>query len=134
MQTIKKLILIGFFALLFAIANYLFNPHRPNLSLNADEITLNDISKINKNLLIVDARSRTDFQEDHIENAINLSEEFFDEQIGLFLDVWTPESNVLVYCGGSQCNSSRAVANRLKNECELKNVFVLKDDWRKWNN
>ena len=83
-------------------------------------------------MIIVDARNEKDFTIGHIRGAVNLSEAKFDSQLGYFLDVWTPESTILVYCNVGQCNSSRAVADRLKNECRIKNVFVLKDDWRKW--
>lgn len=116
---------------MLALANFLVNPHRPDSTLKADEITLSQRSRLPKNLIIVDARNPADFASGHIKNAVNLSTEKFDTQLGEFLDVWTPESTVLVYCNAGQCNSSRTIADRLKNECQIKNVFVLKDDWEK---
>lgn len=132
MKIIRNSFLIFIFSGFFAFANFLINPNRPNLELASDEITLSSIKKLSQNAIIVDARSPAEFADAHIEGAINLSEEKFDTQLGDFLDAWTPESTIIVYCGNAQCNSSRNIANRLKNECEIKNVFVLKDDWRKW--
>jgi rhodanese-like protein len=116
----------------FAAVNFAINPHKPDLSLKPDEITLSQKERLPRNLIIVDARNERDFTKGHIKGAVNLSEEKFDSQLGDFLNVWTPGSTILVYCNVGQCNSSRAVADRLKNECQIKNVFVLKDDWRKW--
>ncbi len=131
-MSVKHAILILLVSSLLAAANFAINPHRPDLSLKPDEITLSQKNRLPKNLIIVDARNEKDFTKGHIRGAVNLSEAKFDSQLGDFLDVWTPESTILVYCNVGQCNSSRAVADRLKNECRIKNVFVLKDDWRKW--
>lgn len=132
MKTISNIAIILFISGVFALANFFLNPNAPDLSLRPDEIMLSQITRLPQNLIIVDARSQKDFKKGHIENALNLSEEKFDTQLGEFLDVWTPEATILVYCNVGQCNSSRAIADRLKNECQIKNVFVLKDDWTKW--
>lgn len=132
MKIVKKICIIFFVSCVLAAANFTINPYRPDLSLKPDEITLSQKERLPKNLIIVDARNEKDFTKGHIRGAVNLSEAKFDSQLGDFLDVWTPESTILVYCNVGQCNSSRAIADRLKNECRIKNVFVLKDDWRKW--
>lgn len=132
MKTIRNIALILFVSGVFAVVNFLKNPNVPDLSLKPDEVTLSQITRLPKNLIIVDARNQKNFKKGHIENAVNLSEEKFDVQLGEFLDVWTPEATILVYCNFGQCNSSRAIADRLRNECQIKNVFVLKDDWTKW--
>lgn len=126
------ILLIFIASCVFAAVNFAINPHKPDLSLKPDEITLSQKERLPRNLIIVDARNERDFTKGHIKGAVNLSEEKFDSQLGDFLNVWTPGSTILVYCNVGQCNSSRAVADRLKNECQIKNVFVLKDDWRKW--
>lgn len=132
MKIVKNICIIFFVSCVLAAANFAINPHRPDLSLKPDEITLSQKERLQENLIIVDARNERDFAKGHIRGAVNLAEDKFDSQLGDFLDVWTPESTILVYCNVGQCNSSRAVADRLKNECRIKNVFVLKDDWRKW--
>lgn len=132
LNNIFIILLIFIASCVFAAVNFAINPHKPDLSLKPDEITLSQKERLPRNLIIVDARNERDFTKGHIKGAVNLSEEKFDSQLGDFLNVWTPGSTILVYCNVGQCNSSRAVADRLKNECQIKNIFVLKDDWRKW--
>lgn len=132
LNNIFIILLIFIASCVFAAVNFAINPHKPDLSLKPDEITLSQKERLPRNLIIVDARNERDFTKGHIKGAVNLSEEKFDSQLGDFLNVWTPGSTILVYCNVGQCNSSRAVADRLKNECQIKNVFLLKDDWRKW--
>nr|DAH48314.1 MAG TPA: Rhodanese-like domain [Caudoviricetes sp.] len=134
MKTIRNIWVIVFASGAFAIANFWLNPNAPDLSLKPDEITLSQINRLPKNLVIVDARKSQDFKKGHVENAVNLSEEKFDAQLGEFLDIWTPDATVLVYCDFGRCNSSRAIADKLRHECQIENVFVLKDDWTKWKN
>ena len=132
MNIVKNTVIIIFAAIIFAVGNFFINPNQPNLSLKPDELTIPMTSRLPANLIIVDARNEKEFAAGHIENAINLSEEKFDTQLGAFLDVWNPDSAILVYCSSSGCNSSRSIAERLKNECQIMNVFILKDDWTKW--
>lgn len=132
MKIIKDFILISIVSIVFAVVNYFINPNRPNTELLPDEITLKSVNRLPQDLIIVDARSISDFNEGHIKNAVNLSESRFDEQLGDFLDIWTPEATILIYCNSGGCNSSRNIAEKLKHECNIKNVYVLKDDWKKW--
>jgi len=129
---IKRFTIICTIAFAIGFINFLLNPNHPTLGLLEDEIKIGGIAKLSTPLVIVDARSKVEFEKAHIENAINLSEDSFNSDLGNFLDVWTPESTVLVYCDTELCNSSRSIAKRLKEECEIKNVFILKDDWKKW--
>lgn len=75
MKTIRNIALILFVSGVFAVVNFLKNPNVPDLSLKPDEITLSQITRLPKNLIIVDARSQKNFKKGHIENAVNLSEE-----------------------------------------------------------
>ena len=132
MRTIYKIVFILAAAALLAAANYAINPRRPVLPLKDGEVSLADLSGIKALLMIVDARSPEDYAKGHVKGAFNLPEALFESRLGAFLDEWSPDASVLVYCNAGQCNSSRAVAGRLKNECGIQNVFVLKDDWKKW--
>ena len=75
-----------------------------------------------------------DIEDSYLRNAYNISEGEFDTHLSNFLDAWIPDSTLVVYCNPGACNSSRNIANRLKNECGMKKVYVLKDDWKKWKN
>jgi rhodanese-related sulfurtransferase len=45
---------------------------------------------------------------------------------------WSLEKKIVVYCSSQSCNASREVAKRLRNEAQLKNVFVLDGGWEQW--
>ena len=128
----KKFALLVLISAVLGFLNFLINPARPVLGIAADELTIEMVSTLSKSILIVDARSVTDFERSHVQGAINLSEEHFDEQISAFLDAWEPNSTIIVYCSSGACNSSRNIANRLREEFEIKNVFILKGDWQEW--
>jgi rhodanese-related sulfurtransferase len=128
----KKLLILVFLAAIVGFGNFLLNPNRPVLELATDEITIEMALEFPSDTIILDARSPKEFSESRIANAINLSEENFEEQVGVFLDVWNPDSKIIVYCSSSSCSSSRNIANRLRDEFQIKNVYVLKGDWREW--
>ena len=128
----KKFALLILVSAALGFLNFLINPARPVLEIAADELTIEMVLTLPKDILIVDARSVNDFERSHVQDAINLSEESFDEQISAFLDVWEPDSKIIVYCSSGACNSSRNIANRLRDEFEIKNVFILRGDWQKW--
>lgn len=77
-MNIKHIIFVLSASGLLAIANFWLNPNAPDLSLKPDEITLSQINRLPKNLVIVDARKSQDFKKGHVENAVNLSEEKFE--------------------------------------------------------
>ena len=80
----------------------------------------------------VDARPDNEYQEDHIPNAISLNEDRWNEQLPQFLAQWGPEKKVVVYCSTKSCNLAGDVARRLRDEAQLKNVFVLEGGWEEW--
>ncbi len=61
-----------------------------------------------------------------------LNEDRWNELLPQMLAVWSPEKRVVVYCGSESCGSSREVARRLRNDAQLKNVFVLEGGWEAW--
>ena len=134
MKLIKDLLFITFISGIIGLCNYILNPNRPNIELASDEITLEMLAKLPKPIMVIDARSSKEFAAGHVKNAYNISESEFERHLSKFLDAWIPDSTLIVYCNPGACNSSRSIANRLKNECEMKRVYVLKDDWKKWKN
>lgn len=80
----------------------------------------------------VDARPDEEFARDHVPGAISLNEDRWNELLPGLLNVWSPDKKIVVYCSSQSCNASREVARRLRNEAQLKNVFVLKDGWEAW--
>jgi rhodanese-related sulfurtransferase len=80
----------------------------------------------------VDARPDNEFEREHVSGAIPLNEDRWNELLPQFLTQWSPEKKVVVYCSTQDCNASREVARRLRNEAQLKNVFVLEGGWEEW--
>ena len=83
-------------------------------------------------VLWIDARPGEEFARGHIPGAILLNEDEWNELLPALLTAWSPERKLVVYCSRQSCNASHAVAERLRNEAELKNVFVLDGGWEEW--
>ena len=80
----------------------------------------------------VDARPDEEFQHDHIPGAILLNEDRWNELLPQFLMQWAPEKKVVVYCSTKSCNLAGDVARRLREEAQLKQVFVLEGGWEEF--
>ncbi|MCG8653660.1 MAG: rhodanese-like domain-containing protein [Pirellulales bacterium] len=88
-----------------------------------------DVGSIEGEILWVDAREEEAFVEQHWPGAILLNEDGFEDQIPAFLEVWNPDMTVLVYCELEGCDRSLAVANLLRDDFQIDNVFVLRGGW-----
>jgi len=84
------------------------------------------------NAIWVDARPDEEFARDHVPGAVSLNEDRWHELLPQFLANWSPDKKVIVYCSSQSCNASREVAKRLRDEAQLKNVFVLQGGWEEW--
>ena len=80
----------------------------------------------------VDARPDDEFARDHVPGARSLNEDRWNELLPQVLAAWSQEKKVVVYCSSQSCNASREVARRLRNEAQLKNVFMLEGGWEEW--
>jgi rhodanese-related sulfurtransferase len=80
----------------------------------------------------VDARPDEEFARDHLPGAFSLNEDRWNALLPQFLTAWSPDKKVVVYCSSLSCNASREVARRLRNQAQLKNVFVLEGGWEAW--
>jgi rhodanese-related sulfurtransferase len=80
----------------------------------------------------VDARPDDEFARDHVPDAISLNEDRWNELLPQFLAAWSPEKKVVVYCSAQSCDLAREVAERLRKEAQLPDVFVLNGGWEAW--
>jgi rhodanese-related sulfurtransferase len=86
----------------------------------------------------VDARPDEEFARDHVPGAFLLNEDHWNELLPQFLPNWSPGKKVVVYCSAESCNAALEVANKLRDEVQLKDnegkncVFVLKGGWEEW--
>ena len=98
----------------------------------SEMVTLTQARAWGRNAIWVDARPDVEFERDHIPGAVLLNEDRWSELLPQFLVTWSPEKRVVVYCSSQSCNASREVARRLRDEAQLKNVFVLQGGWEEW--
>ena len=85
-----------------------------------------------ENVIWIDARSEAKFQADHIPGALRISTDNFESAVPSLFDVWTPRHRIVVYCDGVQCGLSRTIADRLKQEAGMSDVYVLHGGWDSW--
>lgn len=130
----QAILLIGF-AFLPAIGQALFFRGNPALEAkppDAHEVTLAQAKSWGDAVLWVDARPEEEFEKAHVPGALSLNEDRFAELLPLVLAAWSPERKIVVYCSRKSCGASHAVAERLRNDAQLKNVYVLPGGWEEW--
>ena len=96
------------------------------------EVSASTIRAWGEPVLWVDARSRAKFEREHLPGAVLLNEDEWETLIAPFLEAWDPDRKVVVYCDGGRCEASAAVAERLRSELKLPDVYVLEGGWRAW--
>jgi rhodanese-related sulfurtransferase len=111
-----------------------FHPQRPawtEETLAPGEERLPTVLAWGESVLWVDARSADEYRADHVPGAILLNLESWDELLPNFLDQWSPDKKVVVYCSAATCELSHEVAERLR-KSGIASVFVLKGGWEAW--
>jgi rhodanese-related sulfurtransferase len=83
-------------------------------------------------VLWIDARSEEQFASGHVPGALRLNEDEWNTLLPQVLAAWSPERKLVVYCSRQSCNLSHEVAERLRKEAGLKNIFVLQGGWEEW--
>jgi rhodanese-related sulfurtransferase len=130
----RQALMICLLALVPAMASALLHPKRPAWSaekLGEWELTVSDVGTWKDKPLWIDARPAADFERSHIPGAVPLNEDHWDEQLPRVLGAWKQNQSIIVYCDSAECDSSHAVAGRLR-EAGLAPVFVLKGGWAAW--
>jgi rhodanese-related sulfurtransferase len=103
------------------------SPLRPS-----EQVTVAEAQNWGASALWIDARPDAEFERRHVPGAILLNEDRWNELLPQMLAIWSPEKRVVVYCSSESCGASREVARRLRDEAQLKNVFVLEGGWEQW--
>lgn len=102
-------------------------------SIPASELVTVDQAKTwGETALWIDSRPDDEFARDHVPGAFSLNEDRWNELLPQFLPNWSPDKKVVVYCSAESCNAARDVAKRLRDEAQLKDVFVLNGGWEAW--
>lgn len=98
----------------------------------SEMVTLAQARDWKANAIWIDARPEEEFEREHVPGALLLNEDRWNELLPQMLAVWSPEKRVVVYCSSESCGSSREIAQRLRKEAGLTNVFVLEGGWEGW--
>ena len=133
-RPVRQALLILLAALIPAGLTATLHPRRPPWSqetLAPGEERLPTVLTWGEKVLWVDARSVDEYQAEHVPGAILLNLESWDDLLPKFLDDWSPEKKVVVYCSAASCELSREVAERLR-KSGISSVFVLKGGWEAW--
>jgi rhodanese-related sulfurtransferase len=101
-------------------------------SADSAPVTLAQAESWGASTLWVDARPDDDFARAHVPGALPLNEDRWNELLRGVLVQWAPERRVVVYCSRLSCHTSHEVAERLRKEAGLKNVYVLEGGWEEW--
>lgn len=80
----------------------------------------------------IDARSAQDFRAGHVPGALPLSLSEWDRGIQAVLEAWTPGRPVVVYCDERACQEGRHVADALRRNYGLDQVWTLHGGWSAW--
>ena len=95
-------------------------------------VTVDQANALGNTALWVDARPDEEFSRDHVPGAFSLNEDHWNELLAQFLPNLSPDKKVVVYCSAESCNAAREVAKRLRDEAQVKDVFVLQGGWEEW--
>ena len=98
----------------------------------SDIVDLDLVRSWGEQVMWVDARPAPEYAENHIPGAICLNEDRWTDLLPEFLGQWSPGKKVVVYCSTKSCNLAGDVARRLKEEAQLKDVYVLEGGWESW--
>ena len=80
----------------------------------------------------LDARAAADYAAGHIALARSLPVEHFDQYFPKVATVLSPDSEIVVYCDGDQCDSSHRLMTLLRERGGYTNVRVLVNGWTMW--
>ncbi len=134
-SVLRQAVLLLGLAFLPAIGQALYfrgNPAWQAKPPDAHEVTLAQAKSWGQSVLWVDARPNGEFEKGHVPGAFSLNEDDWNGLLPAVLAAWKPEGKVVVYCSRKSCNASHSVAERLRNEAGLKNVYVLPGGWEEW--
>lgn len=97
------------------------------------EIALKDAALLflSGRAVFLDARTGYEFQQGHIQGAINLPPREFASQFQDIKPRLAGKEAVITYCDGERCPLSHALAEHLRG-AGVRNVYELKNGWTLW--
>ena len=111
----------------------LIRPPKPQLR-DQDRIPLAEAKELwdSGTAFFLDARAPADYAAGHIALAYNLPVEQFDQYFPKTAAVLSPDSEIVVYCDGEQCDLSHSLMTLLRERAKYSHVRVLLNGWTVW--
>ena len=113
---------------------------KPQTKSNADEeegfaepigINLEQAYKLyTMGIIFIDARDEYEYKTGHIKNSINLPMYYFDKYKDV-LSGTSKSQTIICYCGGSDCDLSTQLANKLFS-LGYRNNYIFIGGWEQW--
>ncbi len=128
MKTLMEAVALVLVAASCSTLAYFVHPKAPSFEMDAHSIAL-DAARQEIGVLWVDARTQADFERGHLEGAILLNEERWEDLLAGFFEVWSPDAKTIVYCSSQSCLRSHEVAARLRDELGVDSIFALEGGW-----
>ena len=82
-------------------------------------------------VFFLDARTPADYKAGHIAGAYNLPAEDFDAHYPQIATMLTPETLIVTYCDGLECDLSHHLTKRLR-MLDYRHVRILQNGWTVW--
>ena len=130
MKTVKEGLIILAISVVSGVVAFFVHPKAPSFSAGDLELELEQIDDLGP-VFWVDARSDEYFERGHLDGAISLNLERWEELLLGFLDSWPPDTTVVIYCSSQACLRSHEVADRLQDELGVEEIYVLKGGWER---
>jgi rhodanese-related sulfurtransferase len=135
-QTAKQAAAILLLSLALGAVSAAFHPRRPEwfpAPIGCLEVSWETAQGWHGALVLVDARGSGAYDKGHIPGALLLSEPGWDRGFPAVIRTWRPGDRIVVYCDRELCDASQSVAQRLRREMGIEEVYVLKGGWSAWN-
>ena len=101
------------------------------LELQAGEIYLADAQTLNP--IWVDARALEEFEESHLPGALFFDESDWDTGLLELMNTWLIEPRpIVIYCGAEACETSKRIAERLRESLPDAEIYSLKGGSAAW--
>ncbi|MCF7824980.1 MAG: hypothetical protein K9N35_12525 [Candidatus Marinimicrobia bacterium] len=113
-----------------AIPSVSINPDRSDDSAREIKLPAAFSAHQNGGAIFLDARSEDDFQTGHIQGAVNIPVHAFVDSLP-YLEKLAPDTRLITYCDGADCNASIELAFDLK-MMGFSNVAFFFGGWQEW--
>jgi rhodanese-related sulfurtransferase len=130
MPRTRKIMRTLFFAGILLIAAALSSAHGAEIEFKV--VTTDQLKAMieeKKDFLLIDARTREEYQEAHIANALSIPEKSFEESLSLLPA--DKNSLMVFYCNGVKCGKSKKVAKKA-DAIGYKNILIYGEGFPVW--